>query len=85
MTKVLISLPKDLVRDIDQAAKFQHKNRSQAAREAFEAWLQQGPAVAPKDLPGAAEAMRVMDEAAKQWAGPKGGIVKALRKSRDRL
>lgn len=83
MTKTLISIPGELLKQVDQKARVNHLNRSEAAREAFRHWLVEPDLVPPMDRPGFANAMKRLETLRSKSKSIKGGLARALRQDRE--
>lgn len=65
MPKIMISIPEDFLQIIDQAAKAEHRNRSEFFREAAREYLKARDIyLKPIDRPKARKALDVMDKVA---------------------
>lgn len=62
--KILFSLPKELLEQIDAAAAAEHRSRSELIREATRRYIAERPGKRPIDDPGVREAVATMNEIA---------------------
>ncbi|MBI4470206.1 MAG: ribbon-helix-helix protein, CopG family [Acidobacteria bacterium] len=82
MAKVLITLPDELLKQVDQRARKHHLTRSAASREAFRQWLAQGDYIAPVDRPGFLQIQNRMEKARRRRKSD-GSAEEWLRRDRD--
>lgn len=80
--KIMISLPEELLKDIDEAAAAEHRSRSGLVREATREYVARRRKKRPIDDPKVREAIRVMDEIAERYTVPFDST-KVIREMRD--
>lgn len=68
--KIMISLPEELLKDIDDVAAAEHRSRSGLVREATREYIARRRKKRPIDDPKVREAIRAMDEMAAEWKEP---------------
>ncbi len=62
MSKILLEIPDQLLRQVDAKAKINHLKRSEAARQALSFWIKEGQDhIPPMERPGIREMIREMD------------------------
>jgi len=73
--KVMVSIPEEMVADLDQVAKQEHRSRSEFVREALRLYIQvkKAPSI-PGQVPGVRKAIAVQDaiataDTATDWDG----------------
>lgn len=80
--KIMISLPEELLKDIDEAAAAEHRSRSGLVREATREYVAKRRRKRPIDDPKVREAIRFMDKMAAEWKEPFDST-ELIRKMRD--
>jgi metal-responsive CopG/Arc/MetJ family transcriptional regulator len=83
MAKVMISVPDELLEEIDQAAKAEHRSRSEFVREAAREYLAR-PGSRPLNEARARKAAERIRELAHELRDPNWSGAKEIRKWRDR-
>ncbi|MBE0448905.1 MAG: ribbon-helix-helix protein, CopG family [Actinobacteria bacterium] len=68
MTRMIVSVPEEFLKKIDQVAAMEHRSRSELVREALRKYLETSPEVKTKKR---IEAARIMDEARDKTVGSK--------------
>jgi len=73
--KIMVSIPEEMVADLDQAAKEEHRSRSEFIREAVRMYIQlQKSHHVPSEIPKVREAIAAQDslaaaDTARDWDG----------------
>jgi metal-responsive CopG/Arc/MetJ family transcriptional regulator len=85
MSKVMISLPEAILREIDRLSKEEHRSRSEFLREAVRFYIEQRKKKAPLiESPQVQAALRHMKQVARRWRGDwdSAEIIRQMRDSR---
>ena len=82
MTRMIVSVPKEFLDKIDEAAAAEHRSRSELVREALREYLEANPAVKSNKR---IEAARIMDRAREKTKGGNVSGSEIVRSWRYRL
>ena len=82
MNRVIVSLPEEYLKKINEVAATEHRSRSELIREALREYL---TSHAPNETEKRMEAVRIMDEARKKSAGGKVSGAEIISRWRYRL
>ena len=87
MAKIMISLPDEFLKIIDQAAKREHRRRSEFLREAVRFFLSQKELseVNLREDPEVRQALRVQDESRRRFRNLKVDSTEVIRRFRGRI
>ena len=84
MSKILISLPDEMLKQFDEKARKNHMTRSEAMREAVRQWFSGVAYVPPAKRPGFEEWRSSVEEARALGWGKGKSSVKMVREDRSR-
>lgn len=87
MARIMLTIPDELLTEVDVAAKGEHRNRSEFLREALRCYLRQPPPLtkkmSPKQALGIIERLRTTALQQAQRANDSTALIRAFRGSLD--